>query len=162
MRHQNTCKGTRAFSGLRDSCTCTIYVNRMCRGGGGNLGVILVRICEPVFWNLPQSYILGLRKNDLFIYLIEQNVYIFIYMYCYTLFAVCKQSLQINIKILISELSIWPKTWVFSNRDVRKRDHSCINDEKLGQSYTFPLKKGAYRISGSAEKGGYSGGTSVV
>ena len=26
------------------------------RGGGGNLGVILVRVCEPVFQNLPNSY----------------------------------------------------------------------------------------------------------
>ena len=24
--------------------------------GGGNLGVILVRVCEPVFRNLPHSY----------------------------------------------------------------------------------------------------------
>ena len=42
-------------------------------GGGGNLRVNLVRVCGLVF------FIPGLRKNDLFIHLIEQNVYIFIY-----------------------------------------------------------------------------------
>ena len=76
-------------------------------GGGGNLRVILVRVGGPVFGNLPHSYTWS-SKKDLFIYLIEQNVYIF--MYCllilYTLFAVCKQSLQIIITILVSELNI--------------------------------------------------------
>ena len=57
----------------------------VCGGVGGNLEVILVRVCEPVFETYP-NHILSLEKNDLFIYLIEQNVYIFIY--CYTLFAV--------------------------------------------------------------------------
>ena len=50
---------------------------------------------------------------------------------------------------------------LFSNRDVRKWDHSYNNDEKVGQSYTFSQKKGAYRIPGSAEKGDYSRRTSV-
>ena len=77
-------------------------------GGGGNLGGNFDTDVRASFLK-PTTiiYIQGLRKkNDLFIYLIEQNVYIFIYMYCYTLFAVCKQSLQINITILVSELSI--------------------------------------------------------
>ena len=47
-------------------------------GGGGNLRVILVRVGGPVFGNLPHSYTWS-SKKDLFIYLIEQNVYIFIY-----------------------------------------------------------------------------------
>ena len=33
------------------------------RGGGGNLGVILVRVCEPVFQNLPHSYTWPLKKQ---------------------------------------------------------------------------------------------------
>ena len=66
-----------------------------------------------------------------------------------------------NITILVSELNIWAKIGVFSNRDVRKWDHSYIN-EKLGQSYTSSQKKGAYRKPGSAEKGGYSDRTSVL
>ena len=37
---------------------------------GGNFGVILVRVCEPVFKPTPVIY-LAFEKNDLFIYLIE-------------------------------------------------------------------------------------------
>ena len=47
------------------------------------------------------------------------------------------------------------------NRAVKKLGHSYTNQEKMGQSYTFFLEKGAYRIPGCAEKGGYSGRTSV-
>ena len=78
-------------------------------GGGGNLRVILVRVCEPVFSLKPTLIIyLGFEKNELFIYLMEQNVYIFIYcsLILYTFFAVCKQSLQIIITTLVSELNI--------------------------------------------------------
>ena len=46
---------------------------------GGNLGVILVRVCEPVFFKPTPIIYLVFEKNDLFINLIEQNVYIFIY-----------------------------------------------------------------------------------
>ena len=31
-------------------------------GTGGNLGVILVQVCEPVFSNLPQSYTWSSKK----------------------------------------------------------------------------------------------------
>ena len=34
-----------------------------CSGGGGNLGVILVRVCEPVFQNLPHSYTWPSKKR---------------------------------------------------------------------------------------------------
>ena len=115
-------------------CFHEVFRPRSSRGGG-NLGIILVRVYKPVFWNPPQSYTWSSKKNDVFIYLIEQNAYIFIYcslIFMYTLFAVCKQSLQINITIFVSELNIWAKIWVFSNRDVRKQDHSYINNEKLG------------------------------
>ena len=56
------------------------------------------------------DYIPGLRKKDLFIYWIEQNVYnvhihiLFLLLFLNTLFAVFKQSLQINITIVVSEL----------------------------------------------------------
>ena len=33
------------------------------RGRGGNLGVILVRVCEPVFQNLPDSYTWPSKKR---------------------------------------------------------------------------------------------------
>ena len=32
-------------------------------GVGGNLGVLLVRVCEPVFRNLPHSYTWPLKKR---------------------------------------------------------------------------------------------------
>ena len=50
-------------------------------GGGewGNMGVIVVRVCEPVFRNLPHSYTWPLKKTDPFIYLIVRNVDLFIY-----------------------------------------------------------------------------------
>ena len=43
-----------------------VHVNRLlglCGWGGGNLWVILVRVCEPVFWNLPHSYTWTLKKR---------------------------------------------------------------------------------------------------
>ena len=51
------------------------------RGGGWkrNLGVILVRVSEPIFQNLPHSYTWPLKKTDPFIYLIIQNADLFIY-----------------------------------------------------------------------------------
>ena len=62
----------------------------------------------------PTSIIyLVFEKNDLFIYLIEQNVthlHIHILFFdFYTLFAIFKQSSQINITILVSELNILAK-----------------------------------------------------
>ena len=77
--------GQSSFSGNR---MCTILVNRLedlAFGaewewrGRGNLGVIVIRVCESLFRNLPDSYIWPLKKTDLFIYLIVRNVDIFIY-----------------------------------------------------------------------------------
>ena len=48
-------------------------------GWGEVTGVIVVRVCEPVFKNLPHSYTCPLKKTDPFIYLIIQNVDLFIY-----------------------------------------------------------------------------------
>ena len=71
------------------NCSLKIYPEKwskqcayMCHswGGGGNLVVILVRVCEPVFFLKPSPIIyLAFEKIDIFIYLIEQNIYIFIY-----------------------------------------------------------------------------------
>ena len=41
-----------------ENATCTSGV-----GEGSNLGVILVRVCEPVFQNLPHSYTWPLKKR---------------------------------------------------------------------------------------------------
>ena len=61
------------------------------RGGGGGRGdlrVILVRVGGPVFGNLPHSYTWS-SKKDLFIHLIEQNVYIFIYCSLIFIYPLC-------------------------------------------------------------------------
>ena len=49
------------------------------RGGGWGIRVILERVCEPVFQNLPHSYTWPSKKTYPFIYLIIQNVNLFIY-----------------------------------------------------------------------------------
>ena len=43
-----------------------------------SLGAILVRVCGPVFFKPTPFIYVVFKKNDLFIYLIEQNVYRFI------------------------------------------------------------------------------------
>ena len=48
-------------------------------GGGGKLGCNYSMCVQTSFLNLPQSYTWTSKKNDLFIYLMEHNVYIFIY-----------------------------------------------------------------------------------
>ena len=62
----------------------------------------------------------------------------------YTHFAVCKQSLQKYITVLVSE---------FSTRDVKKWDHSYTNGEELGQSYTFSQKRGLIVYLAALKKG---------
>ena len=68
-------------------CRTRILYNLDDRGrSGSNLGVILVPLCEPVFWNLPQSYTWS-SKNITYSYTWLNKIFIF---------AVCKQSLQIG------------------------------------------------------------------
>ena len=79
------------------------------REGGGRLfeGKFGTGVRAILLKPTPIIYLV-FEKNDQFIYLIEQNVYLFIQcsMILYTHFALCKQSLQINITILVSELNI--------------------------------------------------------
>ena len=72
------------------------------------------------------------------------------------------ESLQINITILVSELNVWAKIWVFSNRDVRKWDHSYNDDKKNWVSHIFFLRKRGLIVYLAALKGGYSARTSVL
>ena len=65
------------------------------------IGVILVRVCEPVFQNLPHSYTWPLKKTDPFIYSIIQNVDLFIY--CPLIF--CIHCLLIVRQISVSSLN---------------------------------------------------------
>ena len=49
----------------------------------------------------------------------------------------------------------------YLNRDVKNGPIHIPTKKKWVSHIQFPWKKGAYRIPGSAEKGGYSGRTSV-
>ena len=105
-------------------------------GGVGNLGVILVRVCEPVFQNLPHSYTWP------FIYLIIQNVDLFIYCpltfcthFCWLLhkyhsqfmyYQEDKQPRKITERKICANTRM-PEKWGLSHR----------NPEKSGHSYTF-------------------------
>ena len=51
--------------------------------------VILVRVCEAVFMKPTPIIYLVFKKNDLFIYLIEQNVYIFTYCSLIFIYPLC-------------------------------------------------------------------------
>ena len=75
-------------------------------GGGGGLEGNFGTGVRPSFFKPTLIVYLVLDKNNLLIFLIEQNVYIFIIIYCSLTFAVCKQSLQTDNTILVSELNI--------------------------------------------------------
>ena len=77
--------------------------------GDGNFGVILEQVCEP-FFNLSHLYTWSSKKGT----------------FSYTWL----NKIHIHITILVSDLNIWAKIWVFRNKDVRKRDNSYINDLK--------------------------------
>ena len=126
------------------------------RGGGGQLGVIWYG-CASQFFETYPNHILGLRKKwSIHILDWTQCLHIYIYTvlwFLYTLFAVCKLGLQINITILVSELNIWAKLClVVSNRDVGKWDHSYINDEKLCH-LRFLRKRGLIVYLAAQKKG---------
>ena len=125
-------------------------------GGCGNLGA-LVRVCEPVFQNLPYSYTWPLKKTNPFIYLIIQNVDLFIY--CPLIF--CTHFCWLLDKYHSQRISSLEKSCAYT-RLSEKWGLSHRNPEKNGHSYTFCWKKGANHIPGSAEKGGYSARTSVL
>ena len=96
-------------------------------GEGGNLRVILVRVCGPVFETYP-NHIPGLRKKMTYSYTWLNRMFTYSYTvlwFLFTLFAVCKQRLQINITILVSELNIWAK-----NMNIIK--HTCQKMQKMG------------------------------
>ena len=81
-------------------------------GGRGNRG-ILVRLCEPVFQNLPLSYTWPLKKTDPFIYLIIQNVDLFIYcplIFCTHLLLVVRQISQ-SIHWILREQAASKNLW---------------------------------------------------
>ena len=94
-------------------------------GGGGGLGVILVRVCEPDFRNLSRLAF-AFEKNDLFIYLIEQNVYIFIY--CSLIFYITSL-LSVN------------KVYKLEDLTVLRCSPDLLNNVKIGQDQLRHIMK---------------------
>ena len=121
-----------------------MYCPRGLEGVGRNLGIIVVRVCEPVFQNLHHSYTWALKKrtHSYTWYLIIQNVDLFIYcplIFCTRLLLVVRQ---------ISQLVLWiPREQAASKnlcaytRMSEKWGLSHRNPEKSGHSYTFCWKK---------------------
>ena len=129
--------------------------------GGGNLGVILVRVSEPVFQDLPHSYTWPLKKRGP-IHILDHPkcwpIQILLFDFLYPFFAVnsCNTKRISSLEKSLSEKYVHipgcQKKWGLSHR----------NPEKSGHSYTFCWKKGANHIPGSTEKGGYSARTSIL
>ena len=134
---------------------------------GGNLGVILVRVCESVFQKLPYSYTWPLKKRT-HSYTWSSKMLTFSYTalwFLYPFFAGYYTNITVNAcntkKISSLKKSLSEK-YVHIPGCEKKWGLSYRNLEKLGHSYTFCWKKGANHIPGSAEKGGYSARTSVL
>ena len=125
-----------------------------------NLGIILVRVCEPVFRNQPLSYTWPLKNGPIHI-LIIWNVYPFIYcplIFCTHLLLVVRQILQSSREQATSKISEWK---ICAYTGMSEKEGPFIY-QKLGQSYTFCRKKVASHIPDSAEKGSHSARTSVL
>ena len=138
-----------------------------CLHSGGYLGVIVVRVYEPAFQNLPHPYTWPLKKwthsytwsSKMLTYSYTAH-WFFVPIYCWLLDKYHSQFIEYQEnkqprKISERKICIYTKLsekWGLSHR----------NPEKSGHSYTFYWKKGANHIPGSAEKGGYSARTSVL
>ena len=67
-------------------------------GGGGNLGVILVRVCEPVFQNLPHSHTWPLKNGPIHILPHPKcwPIHILPFDFLYPFFAGCYTNITVN------------------------------------------------------------------
>ena len=101
-----------------------------------NMHLFLIRIAnyQSYTWSSKKNTYLCTWLNEMF-----TNLYTVLW-FVYTFF--CKQSLQINITILVFWAEYLSKIWVISNRDVRKRDHSYIYAEKWVSHILFLKKMG--------------------
>ena len=111
-------------------------------GGGGVTGVIVVRVCEPVFQKTTTFIYLAFEKTDPFIYLIIQNVDLFIYcplifepIYCWLLdnyhsqffeYQENKQPRKIAEQQICANTRISETKWGLSHRNPEKSGHSYI------------------------------------
>ena len=126
-------------------------------GGKGNLGVILVRVCEPVFQNLPHSYTWSSKKwtysytwSSKMLTYSYTALWFFVSIYCWLVHKYHSQFILYQEDKQPWKISEW-KICAYT-RMSEKCSHR--NPEKSGHSYTFCWKKGASHIPDSAEKGG--------
>ena len=117
--------------------------------GGGGGRVILMRMCELVFPNLPHSYTWPLRKKShSYTWSSEMLTYPYtaLWFFFYThhlctlvpiyILSCPTQLFLVDLSILITWMSLFFEKWGLS----------YTNQEKSGQSYTFWRKKGANHI----------------
>ena len=95
-------------------------------GGGGNLGVIMVRLCDPVFQNLPHSYTWPLKKQtNSYTWSSKLLTSVFIYcplIFCNHLFLVVRQiskSIHSIPREQAASKNLWAKNMCIY-QDVRK------------------------------------------
>ena len=122
-------------------------------GGGGNLGVILVRVCDPVFWKLPQSYTWP-SKNMTYSYTLLYTM--LTYLYVHDLFATYTQNLHTNITILfqfgsLSWISV--QTYAHLNRDVKMEPFKYQSRKNGSVMYSFLGRKGLIVYPAALKKG---------
>ena len=130
--------------------------------GGGNLGVVLVQVCEPVFQNLPHSYTWPLKKQT-YSYTWSSKMLTYTYTalwFLYPLFAGCYTNITVNscntkrissLKKSLSEryvhvVSGCQKNGAFHIGIQKNRAIHILLVEKRGPViYLAALKKGAIR-----------------
>ena len=135
-------------------------------GGGGGGRVILVRVCEPVFQNLPHSYTWPLKKRT---HSCTWSSKMLTYSYTalwflYPFFAGCWTNITVNscntMRISSLEKSLSEKFVHIPGCQKNGAFHIGIQKNRAIHIH-FVEKKGANHIPGSAEKGGHSARTSV-
>ena len=139
------------------------------RGAAGVTGVILVRVWEPVFQNVPHSYTWALKKRThSYTWSSKMLTYSYTSLWFFVpFFAGCYTNITVNScntctkRISSLEKSLSKKYVHIPGCQKNGTFHKGIQ-KKSGHSYTFCWKKGANHIPGSAEKGGYSARTSVL
>ena len=137
-------------------------------GAAGNLVVIVVRVCEQEFRNLPHSYTWPLKKLT-YSYTWSSKMLTYSYTAFWLVYSFIARSRQISQSIhwipreQAASNNLWSKRIYAYTRMSEKWSLSHTNQEKSGQSYTVCWrKKWANHIPGSAEKGGHSARTSVL
>ena len=129
-------------------------------GGGGVTGVVLVRVCEPVFQNLPHSYTWPLEKRThsyTWSYTSKMLTYSYTALwFLYPLFAGCYTNIIVNPcntkRISSLEKSLSEKYMHIPGCQKNGAFHIGIQ-KKSGHSYTFCWKRGPIIYLAALKKG---------